>query len=111
MATIFNKSAAGAIYETAGRKNPDGQPPAKRTIAYRGGKVVPAWQSGRDINTSANPKAGKQFIDSMPELYIAQRQAGQRGRSSRKMNGRLIFRAVGRRPRAYQCGSSQSDRE
>ncbi len=81
MATIFNKSAAGAIYETAGRKNPDGQPPAKRTIAYRGGKVVPAWQSGRDINTSANPKAGKQFIDSMPELYIAQRQAGQRGRS------------------------------
>ncbi len=95
MATIFNKSAAGAIYETAGRKNPDGQPPAKRTIAYRGGKVVPAWQSGRDINTSANPKAGKQFIDSMPELYIAQRQAGQRGRSSRKMNGRLIFRAWG----------------
>ncbi len=31
----------------------------------------------------------------MPELYIAQRQAGQRGRSSRKMNGRLIFRAWG----------------
>ena len=95
MATIFNKSAAGAIYETAGRKNPTGQPPAKRTVAYRGGKVVPAWQSGKEINTSANPNAGKQFIDSMPPLYIAQRQAGQRGRSSRKMNGRLIFRAWG----------------
>lgn len=95
MATIFNKSAAGAIYETAGRKNPTGQPPAKRTVAYRGGKVVPAWQSGKEINTSANPNAGKQFIDSMPPLYMAQRSAGQRGRSSRKMNGRLIFRAWG----------------
>ena len=26
LASIFNKSAAGAIYETAGRKNPNGQP-------------------------------------------------------------------------------------
>ena len=95
MAAIFNKSAAGAIYETAGRKNPMGQPAAKRTIAYRGGQIVPAWQSGKDINTSANPYAGKQFIDAMPPIYKAQRQEGQRGRSSRKMNGRLIFRAWG----------------
>lgn len=95
LATIYNKSAAGAIYETAGRKNPMGQPAAKRTIAYRGGKIVPAWESGKDINTSANPYAGKQFIEAMPPLYKAQRQAGQSGRSSRKMNGRLIFRAWG----------------
>lgn len=95
LATIYNKSAAGAIYETAGRKNPMGQPPAKRTIAYRNGKVVPAWQSGKDINTSANPQAGKQFIDSMGVMYKAQRAQGQVGRMSRKMNGRLIFRAWG----------------
>lgn len=95
LATIYNKSAAGAIYETAGRKNPMGQPAAKRTIAYRGGQIVPAWESGKGINTSANPYAGKQFIEAMPPLYKAQRQAGQRGRSSRKMNGRLIFRAWG----------------
>ncbi len=95
MATIYNKSAAGAIYETAGRKNPMGQPPAKRTVAYRGGLVVPAWQSGKDINTSANPKAGKQFIDAMAEMYVAKRSQGQGGRMSRKMNGRLIFRAWG----------------
>lgn len=95
LATIYNKSAAGAIYETAGRKNPMGQPPAKRTIAYRGGQVVPAWESGKGINTSANPNAGKQFIDSMGVMYKAQRQQGQGGRVSRKMNGRLIFRAWG----------------
>lgn len=95
LATIYNKSAAGAIYETAGRKNPMGQPAAKRTIAYRNGQIVPAWESGKNINTSANPYAGKQFIDALPPLYKAQRQAGQRGRSSRKMNGRLIFRAWG----------------
>lgn len=95
LATIYNKSAAGAIYETAGRKNPMGQPAAKRTIAYRNGQIVPAWESGKGINTSANPYAGKQFIEAMPPLYKAQRQAGQRGRSSRKMNGRLIFRAWG----------------
>ena len=95
LASIFNKSAAGAIYETAGRKNPQGQPPAKRTVAFRGGKVVPAWQSGKDINTSANPNAGKQFIDSMGEMYVAKRQQGQGGRVGRKMNGRLIFRAWG----------------
>lgn len=95
LASVFNKSAAGAIYETAGRKNPQGQPPAKRTVAFRGGQVVPAWQSGKDINTSANPNAGKQFIDSMGQMYVAKRQAGQGGRVGRKMNGRLIFRAWG----------------
>lgn len=95
LAAVFNKSAAGAIYETAGRKNPNGQPPAKRTVAYRNGQVVPAWESGKDINTSANPKAGKQFIDAMGPMYVAKRQAGQGGRVGRKMNGRLIFRAWG----------------
>jgi hypothetical protein len=95
LASVFNKSAAGAIYETAGRKNPQGQPPAKRTVAYRNGEVVPAWQSGKDINTSANPNAGKQFINSMGQMYVAKRQVGQGGRVGRKMNGRLIFRAWG----------------
>ena len=95
LASVFNKSAAGAIYETAGRKNPQGLPPAKRTIAYREGQIVPAWQSGRDVNTSANPNAGKAFIGAMGEMYVAKRQAGQGGRVGRKMNGRLIFRAWG----------------
>jgi len=95
LASVFNKSAAGSIYETAGRLNAQGQPPAKRTVAYRNGEVVPAWQSGNDINKSANPNAGKQFINAMGPMYVAKRQAGQGGRVGRKMNGRLIFRAWG----------------
>lgn len=92
LAAVYNKSAAGAIYETAGRKNPEGQPPAKRTTAYRNGKFVPAWESGKDINTSANPYAGKQFIDAMPPLVDSQ-VSGSAGRRTRKTKGRLIFRA------------------
>ena len=92
LAQIFNKSAAGAIYETAGRKNPQGQPPARRTIAYRNGGIVPAWESGKNINRSANPNAGKQFIDALPPLVDSQ-QSNSAGRRTRKTKGRLMFRA------------------
>lgn len=92
LAAVYNKSAAGAIYETAGRKNPQGQPAAKRTTAYRNGQFVPAWESGKDINTSANPYAGKQFIDALPPLFDSQVK-GAAGRRTRKTKGRLIFRA------------------
>lgn len=92
LAQIFNKSAAGAIYETAGRKNPQGQPPAKRTTAFRNGGFVPAWESGKTINRSANPNAGKQFIDALPPLVDSQ-QSNSPGRRTRKTRGRLMFRA------------------
>jgi hypothetical protein len=92
LAQIFNKSAAGAIYETAGRKNPQGQPPAKRTTAFRNGGFVPAWESGKTINRSANPNAGKQFIDALPPLVDSQ-QSNVAGRRTRKTKGRLMFRA------------------
>lgn len=100
LAAIYNKSAAGAIYETAGRKNPNGQPPARRVTGWTGGAfgkgvIGDVWETGSKVNKSANPKAGKQFIDSMGEMYVAKRQAGQGGRITRKMNGRLIFRAWG----------------
>ena len=92
LAQIFNKSAAGAIYETAGRKNPQGLPAARRTIAMRNGGIVPAWESGRDVNKSANPYAGRQFIDAMPPLVDSQ-QSNSAGRRTRKTKGRLMFRA------------------
>jgi hypothetical protein len=92
LAQIFNKSAAGAIYETAGRKNPQGLPASKRTIAMRNGGIVPAWESGKDVNKSANPYAGRQFIDAMPPL-IDSRQSNSAGRKTRKTKGRLMFRA------------------
>lgn len=91
MATIYNKSAAGAIYETAGRKNPMGQPSQASTK----GKYSSYIDTSNKVNKSANPNAGKQFIDAMGEIYKSTRQEGQRGRLSRKMNGRLIFRAWG----------------
>ena len=92
LAQIFNKSAAGAIYETAGRKNPQGLPAARRTIAMRNGGIVPAWESGKDVNKSANPYAGRQFIDAMPPLVDSQ-QSNSAGRRTRKTKGRLMFRA------------------
>lgn len=91
LATIYNKSAAGAIYETAGRKNPNGQPHQETTR----GKNSSYIDTSSQVNKSANPNAGKQFIDALPPIYKVQRKQGQAGRVSRKMNGRLIFRAWG----------------
>jgi hypothetical protein len=93
LARILNASAGGAIYETAGRKNPQGQPTFQRT------KFTPAnyREDGRGYNKSLNPNAGKQFLDranATGQLVNARpRQQGQRGRVTRKMTGRVIFRA------------------
>jgi len=71
-AKIFNKSVAGAIYETAGRKNPQGQPWVGPT---KGG-------NHKGESRSVNPHAGEQFINNLPPL-----------RNSLKGRGRLILRA------------------
>jgi hypothetical protein len=60
---VKNSSAAGAIYETAGRKNPNGDPASK----------------------SNNPNAGARFVQQGP-IY-GRKVNGQ------DMRGRLIFRA------------------
>jgi len=72
MARIFNKSAVGAIYETSGRKNPNGQP---WVGPYAGG-------SGKGVSRSSNKDAGRQFIANMSPLV-----------SSLQGRGRLIYRA------------------
>jgi hypothetical protein len=70
MAKITNKSAAGAIYETAGRNGP--QP-----------WVGPqAGGTSKGVSRSINPRAGQQFIENLPQLT-----------SSLKGRGRLIFKA------------------
>jgi hypothetical protein len=92
LATIFNKSASGAIYETAGRKNPQGLPPAERVKKYRNGKFITEWQSDKTVNKSANPNAGRQFIGALPPLVDSQ-QSNSAGRRTRKTKGRLLFRA------------------
>lgn len=60
---IRNNSAAGAIYETAGRANPGGSPKSK----------------------SNNPNAGARFVQQGP-IYGRKSSAGD-------MRGRLLFRA------------------
>lgn len=98
-AYIYNKSAAGAIYETAGRKNPNGRPPAPSVQHYANAGTPLAKpdykvrNSSKRYSQSANPYAGKQFIESLGTIYKVPRVKGQKGRSNRKKNGRLIFRA------------------
>jgi len=72
MARIMNKSAVGAIYETAGRKNPNGQP-------WVGAK---AGGTSHKVSRSLNPTAGATFISNLPELT-----------SSLQGRGRLIYKA------------------
>ena len=71
-AKLFNKSVAGAIYETAGRKNPNGQ-------QWVGAK---AGGASKGVSRSVNPHAGEQFINNLPPLV-----------NSLKGRGRLILRA------------------
>ena len=72
MARIINKSAAGAIYETAGRTNQNGQPWVGRN----------AGGSSKGVSRSVNPRAGAQFIANLDPLT-----------NSLKGRGRLIYRA------------------
>jgi hypothetical protein len=69
---VVNATAAGAIYETAGRKNPGGQP----WSGAKGG-------GGRSYSHSDNPKAGLRFINSMGGQLVG----------ADKQKGRLIYRA------------------
>lgn len=74
---IQNKSMIGAIYETAGRKNGQGQ-------QWVGPK---AGGASKGVSRSSNPFAGNQFISNLGQLYGPVRKGDHR------MMGRLIFRA------------------
>jgi hypothetical protein len=69
---IVNATAAGAIYETAGRKNPWGQP-----------WVGPAGPAGKKYSHSINKYAGRDFNAAMGGVF--------KGKGEEK--GRLIYRA------------------
>lgn len=97
LAQIFNYSPSGAIFETAGRKNPDGRAPVSSRYLkeYGGSLAMEKNRRSKKSYNSNNPFAGYQFVHSMPELYQVPRKANQSGRSSRMMNGRVIFKAWG----------------
>ena len=100
LARIVNASAAGAIYETAGRKNPQGRPqaPLRQVMAPNHPNFGKTIRSGtKNQSMSNNPYAGQQFIDALNQtgqiVNAFQRKESQAGRATRKLKGRAIFRA------------------
>ena len=104
---VYNVSAAGRIYETAGRNNPQGRAPFQQIDASTPNSPVGAVQgfegtrrakeytynkSTREY-ASNNPFAGYQFVTSMPGLTSQPRIKGVRGGTGKKTKGRLIFKA------------------
>jgi hypothetical protein len=97
---IVNANAAGAIYETAGRKNSNGRPqaPLVKVVAPRHENFGKTIRSGtKEQSMSNNPNAGPQFVYAAHRtgklVNAKPRGAGQRGHVSRKSTGRLIYRA------------------
>jgi len=85
-ASIANKTASGAIFETAGRKNPGGMQKAL--------KGTP--RTNKNFSHSNNPLAGSQFIsalDNASPLKQGNVRGQGSGRRGRYMVGRLIYRA------------------
>jgi hypothetical protein len=98
LARIQNASAAGAIYETAGRVHPNGreQNEMVRVVSpthANFGKMVRG--SDKRKSRSNNPDAGNMFIEAINQYgeIVDARTLGNKGRPSRKFKGRAIFRA------------------
>ena len=98
LSRIVNASMSGAIYETAGRVNPNGREQGSSFIVQARqnknfGKNIVA--NGPNQGRSRNPEAGSLFIQAINQYGVivdANNQTGA-GRRSRKMKGRAIFRA------------------
>jgi hypothetical protein len=103
---VYNVSAPGRIYETTGRKNPQGRAPFQQIDPSRPNTTFGAVQgfegrrrareytynkSTREY-ASNNPFAGYQFVTSMPALTSQPKIKGVRG-GGRKTKGRLIYKA------------------
>ena len=103
---VYNVSAAGRIYETAGRRNPQGRAPFQQIDPSRPNTTFGAVQgfegkarareytynrSTREYSSN-NPFAGYQFVTSMPALTSQPKVKGVRG-GGRKTKGRLIYKA------------------
>jgi len=92
---VYNASRSGAIYEVAGRLNPQGRAPFQMTpskgasgtytLKSRGSKAF------REYN-SANPFASQQFIAALEPVTSQPKIKDIRG-GGRKTKGRLIYKA------------------
>jgi len=103
---VYNVSAAGRIYETAGRNNPQGRAPFQQidpsrpnttfgaVQGFEGKKRAKEYTYNKPTReyASNNPFAGYQFVTSMPGLTSQPKIKGIRG-GGKKTKGRLIFKA------------------
>jgi hypothetical protein len=106
---VYNVSAAGRIYETAGRKNPEGRAPIMSTtlkelgnIQGYEGKKSGKKRSTRDYNSN-NPFAGYQFVSALEPVTSQPKIKGVRS-GGVKTKGRLIYKAFANQsPQIYQA--------
>jgi hypothetical protein len=95
LARIQQANAGGAIYETAGRLNPNGRRQGPVVDRYRNGVYDQTTHTGKQYSTSLNPNAGQQFMESINSTgpLVNARPKGLQGRPTRKQTGRAMFRA------------------
>jgi hypothetical protein len=95
LARIQQSNAGGAIYETAGRLNPNGKKQGPIVDRYKNGVYDQTTHTGKQYSTSLNPNAGQQFMESINSTgpLVNARPKGMQGRPSRKQTGRAMYRA------------------
>jgi hypothetical protein len=95
LARIQQSNAGGAIYETAGRLNPNGKKQGPIVDRYLNGVYDQTTHTGKQYSTSLNPNAGQQFMDNLNSAgpLVNARPKGMQGRPSRKQIGRAMYRA------------------
>jgi hypothetical protein len=90
---VYNASRPGAIYEVAGRLNPEGRAPF--TFRHEGsGTYTKKSARSRALQEykSNNPFASQQFVAALPKVTAQPKIKDMRG-GGRKTKGRLIYRA------------------
>ena len=95
LARIQQSNAGGAIYETAGRLNPNGRSQGPVVDRYLNGVYDKTTHTGKQYSTSLNPNAGQQFMSNLNSAgpLVNARPKGMQGRPSRKQIGRAMYRA------------------
>lgn len=97
---VYNSTPGGAIYETSGRKNPQGRAPFMRVAAKEFGGVEGyegSFKGKRARSTksysSNNPFAGYQFVTALEPVTQGQVASKYQKGGGRKTKGRLIYKA------------------
>ena len=92
---VYNVSAPGSIYETAGRLNPNGRVPFQMTPS-KGASGTYTKRSAKskafEEYKSNNPFASQQFIGDLEPVTSQPKIKGMRS-GGRKTKGRLIYKA------------------